>query len=150
MKSFLGKAKIPIIKFSMLPDNTFFNGEIPEGYNLLVCPGIYTVIDVDIDTEKNKNGFNNIPADIYFELRETFNYKTKRGGGHYWVLYTGNKQLGNKTSEFDIDLRVGERKGNAGGYAKYVHSVDIRECTHLINSTSSNLNNWLERLFSYV
>lgn len=150
MKSFLLKDKIPIIPFSLLPDNTFFEGVVPLNFNLAVCPGKYIVLDVDIDVNKGKNGFNHIPSNIYFETRETFNYTTNRGGSHYWLFYTGDKILANKTSGLDIDLRIGEKKGNAGGYVKYTHDVDIRNCTHLIKDTSLLLNEWLEKLFSYV
>lgn len=147
MKSFLSKAKVPIIKFGMLPDNTFFSGDVPFGFNLCVCPGKYIVLDVDVNDIKN--GFDNIPKKILEELSQTFNYQTKRKGRHYWIFYTGNQTLANKTSGLNIDLRVGEKQGNAGGYVVWYPKEDVRDCLHLIKESSEELNKWLESLFSY-
>lgn len=147
MKSFLLKDNKPIVKWGMLPDNTFFEGAIPEGYSLATCPS-GNIIILDVDNKNNKNGYNHIPSNIYFELRETFNYKTKSGGGHYWIVYTGNKVLKNTSTEFGLDLRIGAKGNNAGGYVKYHHTEDIRKCTHLIKESSITLNEWLEQLFS--
>jgi hypothetical protein len=147
MKSFLLKDNHPTIKWSMLPDNIFFEGVIPEGFDLAVCPSSnYIVLDVD---EKNgKSGHSNIPMSILLELKETFNYKTRSGGSHYWLEYTGDKYLLNKATKYGLDLRVGAKGKNVGGYVKYVHPVDIRQCIHLIKKTSPDLNKWLEGLFS--
>lgn len=148
MKSFLLHKNIPIIKFSLLPDNCFFEGKLPDGdYSLAVCPGKYIVLDVDNKSE-DKNGFNNIPDSILEELNRTFNYKTKSGNGrHYWLLYSGNKVLVNTSTKHFLDLRIGEKPGNAGGYVRYHHSVDIRQCECLIKETSSNINAFLDNLF---
>jgi hypothetical protein len=146
MKSFLLKDNKPTIKFSLLPEEIYFEGEVPVGYALAVCPtGNYIILDVD--NKNGKNGFENIPEDIFNILSNTFNYKTKSGGAHYWLKYTGNKTLLNTSTKYGLDLRVGARHGNAGGYVKYHHNVDIRQCIHLIKETSNELNQWLENLF---
>lgn len=147
MKSFLLKNNKPIVPWGSLPDNVFFEGVVPEGYSLAVCPSGNIVI-LDVDNKNGKCGFNHIPSDIYFEIRETFNYETKSKGAHYWIEYTGGKTLKNTSTEYGLDLRIGAKKGNCGGYVKYHHSVDIRECVHLIKPSSENLNRWLEELFS--
>lgn len=145
MKSFLLVKKKPIILWGNLPDNIFFEGAVPEGFSLAISPSKgYVIIDVDLDIEKGKNGFLNIPLDLRMELENTFNYSTKRGGRHYWFKYTGIKDLGNKTSPYSIDLRTHR------GYVRYAHSEDIRNCMHLVNETSLDLNKWLEELFSYI
>jgi hypothetical protein len=149
MKTFLLKNNTPIVKWSMVPDNTFFEGTVPEGYALAVAPSEnYIVLDVD---EKNgKSGHSHIPIHIFGELLKTFNYHTKSGGSHYWLQYTGNKTLLNTSTKFGLDLRIGAKKGNAGGYVKYRHHTDIRQCIHLIKETSSDMNIWLESLFQGV
>jgi hypothetical protein len=142
MKTFLLKNKKPIIKWGMLPNNTFFEGEIPDGYSLAVSPsGNYIVIDVD--THGDINGFHNLPHLIQIELSESLNYPTKNNGRHYWMLYTGNKELANKTSGLGIDLRTNK------GYVVYYPKNDIRDQLHLIKLTSIHMNKWLEKLFSY-
>lgn len=149
MKSFLLKDNKPILKWSLVPNNCFFEGAIPEGYALAVAPSEnYIVLDVD---EKNgKSGHSNIPLVIFDELLGSFNYRTKSGGAHYWIKYTGNKVLMNTSTKYGLDLRIGAKPGNAGGYVKWHHNVDIRQCIHLINETSSELNTWLEELFCGV
>ena len=147
MKSFLLKNGTPIVKWGLIPNNTFYIGEIPEGYALAVCPSENIVI-LDVDNKNGKNGFNHIPSNIYFELRETFNYQTKSGGAHYWIEYTGDKTLLNTSTSKGLDLRIGAKPGNCGGYVKYHHNVDIRECVHLIKESSNELNLFLEKLFS--
>lgn len=151
MKSFLlsNKTNTPICKWGMIENNTFFLGDVPEGYSLAVAPSENIVI-LDVDNKNGKCGFNHIPSNIYFELRETFNYQTKSGGAHFWLKYTGNKVLLNTSTKYGLDLRVGAKPGNAGGYVKYHHTVDIRQCTHLINNTSPKLNTWLESLFQGI
>lgn len=148
MKSFLlNKAtNTPIIKWSLVPDETYFEGKVPEGYDLAVAPSGNIVI-LDVDNKNGKNGFLNIPDKEFLELEKTFNYYTKSGGKHYWIYYTGNQILKNTSTKYGLDLRIGAKKGNAGGYVKYVHHTDIRHCVHLINKTSIELNMWLEKLF---
>ena len=148
MKSFLLKDNKPIVKWSMIPDNTFFEGTVPEGYALAVAPSDNYII-LDVDEKNGKSGHSHIPLNIYNELLETFNYKTKSGGSHYWIKYTGDKTLLNKATSLGLDLRVA--KGSyAMGYVKYPHSVDIRQCIHLIKESSPELNVWLESLFQGV
>ena len=143
MKSFLLREKIPIAKWGLLPNGTMYQGKVPEGYNLAVVPGPeYVVLDVDV--RKDKNGFDFIPEDIFEELEKTFYYSTKNKGKHYWLKYTGNKILGNKTSNKGSDLRTEK------GYVAYWHNIPIEQCTHLIKETSDKMNYYLESLFSYV
>jgi len=142
MKSFLVKDKKPIIKWGSLPDNTFFRGNIPEGYKLAVSPsGNYIVIDVD---NHNANGFDNIPLDILVELEKTFNYNTKNNGKHYWLEYTGTLTLPNKSSGLDIDLRTSK------GYAVWYSVQQVEDMIPLMNKTSDKLNHWIEQTFYYV
>lgn len=146
MKSFLLKTNTPIVKWSLIPDGCFFEGEIPSGFDLAVCPSKNVVI-LDVDVKNGKDGFNFIPLDIKLELWKTFHYKTKSGGAHFWIDYTGNQVLMNTSTKYGLDLRIGAKKGNAGGYVKYHHNVDVRKCIHLIKDTSEELNKWLESLF---
>lgn len=149
MKSFLLKSNTPVIKWSLLPDNTFYEGTIPEGYDLALCPSDNYVI-LDVDVKNGKDGFAFIPMLALKELNETFNYFTRSGGRHYFIEYTGDKTLMNRATEYGLDLRVGRRGNNAGGYVKYVHTEDIRDCIPRIQKSSPNLNEFLEKLFSYV
>lgn len=142
MKSFLLKEKRPIIKWGNLPDNVYFEGKIPEGYNLAVSPSENYVV-VDVDTHADINGFENVPHLIQMELDKTFNYPTKNKGKHYWLKYTGNKPLGNKTSGLGIDLRTNR------GYVVWYPNFDVRSILNEIKETSPKLNKWLEKLFSY-
>lgn len=144
MKSFLTKGKRPIIKWGMLPNETYFEGEVPEGFSLAVSPWASDYVIVDVDRHGNKNGFDHLPKEIQEELSKSLNYKTKNDGAHYWVKYTGSRPLSNKTSGLGIDLRT--RKGYVIWYPK----KDIRDCLHLIKESSAELNEWLEKLFSYV
>lgn len=146
MKSFLLKDNKPIVKWGMIPDNTFFEGEVPEGYALAVCPSQNIVI-LDVDVKNGKNGFENIPMLILMELDNTFYYDTKSGGRHYWIRYTGKEVLLNKSTDLGLDLRIGATKDNCGGYVKYYHNKDIRECEHLIKNSSTYMIKWLEKLF---
>lgn len=148
MKSFLLKNNTPTIKWSLIPNNTFFEGNIPEGYTLAVCPSENIVI-LDIDVKNDKNGFEFIPLKILSELEETFHYSTKSGGAHYWIKYTSDKPLKNCSTKYGLDLRIGknENTNNNGGYVKYVHTEDIRNCVHLIKESSIELNKFLESLF---
>lgn len=147
MRTFLLKNNIPVIKWGGLPDNTFFEGEIPDGYNLAISPSGNTII-IDVDVKGNKNGFENIPHLIQMELDKTFNYKTKSGGAHYYINYSGSQLLMNRATKHGIDLRIGAKDNNAGGYAKYYHNKDIRECIDLIKNSSEHMNKWIEKLFS--
>jgi hypothetical protein len=149
MKTFLLKDNKPIIKWGMLPDETYFEGTVPEGYALAVCPSDNIVI-LDVDVKNNKNGFNHIPEEDLKELNYTFHYNTKSGGAHYFIEYTGNKQLMNTSTKYGLDLRIGAKESNAGGYVKYHHNVDIRNCKHLIKKSSLQLNTFLESLFQGV
>ena len=144
MKSFLCKGKRPIIRWSLLPDETYFEGKLPEGYSLAVMPsGNYIVIDVD--RHGDINGFDSLPTKHMIELESTLCYDTKNNGKHYWFKYTGTKPLGNKGSGVGIDLRVGNK-----GYVIWYPEKDIRECMDEIMPTSEELNEWLEKLFSYI
>jgi hypothetical protein len=148
MKSFLLKDNKPIVKWSMIPDNIFFEGTVPEGYALAVAPSDNYII-LDVDEKNGKSGHSHIPIHIFEELLKTFNYHTKSGGSHYWINYTGDKTLLNKATKYGLDLRVA--KGSyAMGYVKYPHNVDIRQCIQLIKESSSELNVWLESLFQGV
>lgn len=151
MKSFLLNSQYkPIVRWSMVPNNCFYEGKIPDNHYLAVAPGKYIVLDVD-NKSSDKSGFNNIPDNILKELEQTFNYKTKSGKGrHYWIFYTGNKTLLNTSTKYFLDLRVGEKPGNAGGYVLYHHNIDIRQCVHLIKPSSEQLNTFLESLFMGV
>jgi len=153
------KEKIPICKWGILPDGIMYKGKVPPGYNLAIVPGPEYII-LDVDRHKDKDGFKYIPdypkavkfvfkifrikkLSILDELEQTFNYKTKNNGKHYWLKYTGNKVLGNKTSGFSSDLRTDK------GYVAYWYDKPIEECLHLIKETSPKMNEYLERLFSY-
>lgn len=152
MKSFLLKDNKPIIKWGMIPDETYFEGKLPgKEYALAVCPSDNIVI-LDVDVKNGKNGYSNIPPNILGELIHTFWYETKSKGAHYWIEYTGNKILANKATKYGLDLRVGATDYSAGGYVRYQHNVDIRECKHLIKKSSLELNAFLESLFvsSYI
>lgn len=142
MRSFLLKEKIPICKWGLVKDGTMYKGAIPDGYNLAIVPGPEYII-VDVDRHESKDGFKHIPTNILKELEETFNYTTKNNGKHYWLKYTGNRVLGNKTSGKSSDLRTDK------GYVAYWHNEPIENCLHRIKNTSEQLNNWLEESFSY-
>ena len=147
MKSFLCKGKKPIIRWGKLPDNTFFEGDVPDGYNLAISLwGYEGYIVIDVDKHGNTNGFDNIPHELRNELHKTLNYATKNNGMHFWVKYTGEKPLANKASGQGIDLRT--NKGYVIWYPR--DTKDIRECLHEIKESSAELNSWLEKLFSYV
>ncbi len=145
MRTFLLKEKSPIVKWGLIPPNTYFEGTLPEGYQLAISPGDdYIILDVDVNHKGGKNGFDNIPKEVLEEIEKTFNYSTKSGGKHYWFRYSGNKNLANKTSGMSFDLRVGDK-----GYVVYYPKEDIRNCIHLIQETSSEVNIWIETWFSF-
>lgn len=139
MKSFLLKQKTPILKWGMIPDNIFFEGDVPDGYSLAISPSDNYII-VDVDNHK-VNGFENIPEYIQEELNKTLNYPTKNNGRHYWLQYTGNEHLKNKSTKLGIDLRT------KSGYVVWYLDKDIRAYQDKIKTTSTILNNWLEKLF---
>lgn len=143
MKSFLVRDKRPIVKWGMLKDESYYEGKVPEGYSLAICPSEgYIVVDVDVSDKKN--GFDNIPEHLKKELDSTLNYPTKRLGRHYWFRYSGNEILANKTSNQGIDLRT------HNGYVVWYSKGDIRNKLHKIKKTSKKMNGWLEDLFSYI
>lgn len=140
MKSFLVKNKIPIVRWSKIPDNTYFEGNVPESYSLAISPSKGYVI-LDVDKHGDISGDDNIPPDIKLELQKTLNYPTKGNGMHYWLKYTGDKELTNKPSGLGIDLRTEK------GYVVWYKKEDIRDCSNLIRESSPNLNKWLQDLF---
>ncbi len=148
MKTFLLKDNKPIIQWSLLPDSTFYQGVTPVGYDLAVCPTPGYII-VDVDNKGDKRGSKNIPDNLNKEFESTFNYKTQNKGFHYWFKYTGSYILSNTSTPSGIDLRVGSKENNAGGYVKW----HLRDITHpsvaekLCNKTSTCLNEWLKSLF---
>ena len=143
MKSFLLNGKRPIIRWGNLPDNTFFEGKVPEGYSLAVTPSEGYVV-IDVDRHGSEDGFKNIPWNIKQELDKSLHYNTKNKGAHYWLKYTGNKPLGNKTSGLSIDLRTHK------GYVVWYPQQDVRYCISAVKESSKTMNRWLEELFSYV
>ena len=143
MKSFLLKGKRPIIRWGLLPDNVFFDGKVPEGFNLAVTPSENYIV-LDIDRHGDIDGMDNVPNKLKMEIFKTLNYETKNDGYHCWFWYTGNKPLANKASGQGIDLRTKK------GYVVWYPSYDIRNSLDKINKKSPILNTWLEKLFSYV
>lgn len=143
MRSFLLRGKLPIIKWGSLPDNTFFEGKLPEGYSLAICPsGNIKYIILDVDKHGDIDGFDFIPIDILCELERTLNYKTKNNGKHFWLKHTGNITLANKPSGLGIDLRTDK------GYVVWYPEKDVRSRISEIKETSKELNEWLEKLFT--
>lgn len=143
MKSFLLKDKKPTVKWSLVSDEVYFEGEVPEGFSLAICPNAPYII-LDVDKHGNLNGFDSIPPELCEELSKTLYYATKNNGAHYWFKYTGNKVLANKSSGIGLDLRTHK------GYVRWYLPGDIRTFKHLVKESSENLNKWLESLFSYV
>jgi hypothetical protein len=151
MKTFLlNKENKPNIPWGNLSDETYFIGEVPEGWSLAISPGNSNIIIVDVDNKNGKNGFLNIPDKQFLELEKTFNYYTKSGGKHYFLRYSGDKILMNTSTKLGLDLRIGSKANNAGGYVKYHHNQPIEHCVHLIKESSEELNKWLESLFTGV
>ena len=150
MKSFLLRNGTPTCKWGSIPSGYYFEGEIPEGYNLAVSPTDEYIV-VDVDCKNGKDGFENIPMVILVELNESYHYNTKSGGAHYWLKYTGTGLLKNTSTKYGIDLRIGAKDGNCGGYVKYWPAIsgdDIRNHIEEIKGTSLIMNEWLEKLFS--
>lgn len=143
MRTFLLKGKKPICKWGSIPQETYFQGEIPEGYSLAINPSKGTII-IDVDRHGDKNGFDNIPEHLLHELDSTLNYLTKNNGKHFWFYYTGNEDLGNKASGFGIDLRTSK------GYCVfYLGNDKLKDNLKLIKKSSKELNKWLEKLFCF-
>lgn len=140
MRTFLLKGKAPICKWGMIPDETYFEGSVPKGYGLAICPHNPYII-LDIDNHGDIVGMDNIPIKLKKEIFSTFGYNTK-SGYHAWFKYSGKKHLMNKTSGLGIDLRT------SNGYVKWYLDGDIRNYIHLVKETSVNNNKWLEKLFS--
>lgn len=148
MKTFLlTPENKPSLKWGLIPNNKYFEGKIPFGYFLAVCPSENIVI-LDVDCKGDKNGFVHIPLQISDEICNTFHYATRSGGAHYFIKYTGNQVLKNTSTKYGLDLRVGAKGNNCGGYVRYNHNKDIRQCQHLIKESSDVLNKWLETLFT--
>jgi hypothetical protein len=147
MKTFLSKNKKPICKWGNIPNEVYYEGKIPEGYNLCINPHYpYCIIDID-NKQSGKNGFTNIPKKLLLELDTHYNYNTPSGGKHIWILYLGDKILPNKTSNLAIDLRTDK------GYVCYYpahQGDDIRNHLDEIKESSPELNEFLENLFCYV
>ena len=145
MHSFLVKLKKPLVKWTHLKDNTFFEGTIPEGYDLAVCPSEGMVI-LDVDKHGKKNGFEHIPPSLMFELKSTLNYPTKNSGRHFFFHYTGDKLLANTHSKYGIDLRTNR------GYVVYYpanQGDDIRNHLDEIKDSSKEMNLFLEEAFTH-
>lgn len=139
MKTFLLQGKIPICKWSLIPDETYFEGNLPQGFGLATCPHDPYII-IDIDNHGNMIGMDNIPENLKEEIFLSLGYNTK-SGYHAWFKYSGDKPLMNKTSKKGIDLRTSK------GYVKWYLDKDIRSYIHLIKESSKELNEFLESLF---
>ena len=144
MRTFLAKGdtKRPINHWTMLRENSFFEGKVPEGYKLCASPGPGYLV-VDVDRHGDKDGFKHSPQDILDELNITFNYATKNNGVHFWFAYSGDKVLLNKASGLGIDLRFESK-----GYVVVYIDRDIRDYLTHMRPTSKKMNEWLESLFS--
>ena len=140
MKTFLLKDKIPIIKWGRIADETYFEGNIPEGYSLAICPHKGYIV-LDIDRHGEIDGFKHLPQELLPEINKTFTYDTLNKGKHIWFKYTGTKELKNRSSKLGIDLRTEK------GYVRWYMDKDIRSYIHLIQPTSPEMNNWIELLF---
>ena len=142
MKSFLCINKKPICRWTKIPQGTFFEGNIPIGYDLGICPGeAYMVIDVD--RHGVINGFDSIPSELKQELNNTLHYPTRNNGMHYWFKNTSKKTLANKTSGLGIDLRIEDK-----GYVIWYKDGDIRDYISQIKEPTSDMNSWVESMFS--
>lgn len=148
MKTFLCKHKKPVAEWGMLPNGTYFKGDVPNGYELAISPSTNIII-LDIDCKNGKNGLINLPFDIFNQL-VTFGYRTPSGGYHIWLKYTGDKVLYNRSTDLGIDLRVGSNDNSNGGYVIWyprdkISPFDIND---FIFDTNEDINEWLELLFS--
>lgn len=143
MRSFLVKDKHPTIRWGMLPDGIMFEGKVPTGFGLAIVPGPEYIV-IDVDRHGKIDGFDNIPKYILAELEKTLNYSTKNNGKHYWLKYTGNEVLPNKTSGKGSDLRTDK------GYVVWYNDKPFDEVESEIKETSDILNKWIEKSFKYV
>jgi len=143
MRSFLLRGKSPYCKWGLIPEGVMYKGLVPSGFNLAISPSPGVVI-IDIDNHGKKNGFNIIPLEIMTELLNTLHYNTKNNGMHVWVKYSGDKKLGNKTSNKGIDLRTNK------GYVVWWNDRNIEDCLNEIKESSPELNEFLENLFCYI
>lgn len=130
----------------MLKDGVFYKGDVPENYHLAASPSPGMVI-LDVDKKKDKNGYLHIPEYLRKELNNTYWYKTKSGGAHVFINYTGNKTLRNCSTKFGLDLRISADNYNCGGYVRWQGDIKPEECISLIKDSSKDLNIWLEKLF---
>jgi hypothetical protein len=142
MKSFLLKDKKPTLKWGKVPHGYFFEGALPEGYGLAICPSEGYII-LDIDRHGDIDGFENIPDNIKSLLQGHFFYSTKNNGTHVWLKYSGKEELANKASGIGIDLRTHK------GYVKWYLPGDVRQHMDEIKHSCDVLNKWLEKLFTY-
>ena len=142
MKSFLVKGKKPIIRWGQLPDNTFFEGALPDGYKLAITPSEGYIV-IDVDRHGDVDGFDNIPDYLRDEFYNTLNYSTKNHGGHFWFKLSEEAYLGNKTSNLGIDLRTHK------GYVVWYLEKDVRSHMDEISETSPELNDWLKQKFGF-
>jgi hypothetical protein len=140
MKSFLLKNNQPIVKWSQISEGRFFEGPVPEGYDLAISPSAPYII-LDVDNKEGKNGFTHIPANIQKELDTHFSYPTKKNGRHYWLNYSGDYNLKNRATKLGLDLRTDK------GYVKWHFKGDIRDYISQVMPTSQTLNEWLITLF---
>lgn len=140
MRSFLLRDKRPIIKWGKIPEEYYFEGDIPEGYSLAISPHDPYII-IDVDRHGDIDGFDNIPGIILSELENTLHYPTKNNGMHYWIKYTGSETISNKVSGLGLDIRSHK------GYVRWYLPGDIRNYIHLVQSSSDILNNWITKVF---
>lgn len=141
MRSFLIKDGTPIIKWGAIPSEIYFEGKVPEGYSLAINPSPPYII-LDVDVKGGKDGFQHIPPHIKEELDSHFNYPTKSGGRHYWLKYSGSKNLKNMSTKIGLDLRTNK------GYVVWCLEEDVRKHLNHINNSSVFLNTFLEKYFS--
>ena len=148
MKSFLlNKDYTPVVRWGLIKNNVYFQGEIPEGMHLACSPSDNIVI-IDIDKKGGKDGYLHLVDSLQAELCKSFFYTTKSGGAHVFVRYTGSKILKNMSTEKGIDLRIAANGKNCGGYVRWQGKIKPEECIHLIKESSTELNIFLEDLFS--
>lgn len=140
MRTFLLFDNQPVLKWGQIPPHIMFKGKVPQDFDLAVSMDDNYVI-LDVDVKGSKNGFDHIPKDVLDALNETFNYKTKSGGSHFWIQYRGNKKLLNRATKFGLDLRTSD------GYVKYPLKDD--PVVHLDSvKHHSIIDEFLESLFS--
>ena len=89
MKSFLLRGKKPIIKWGMLPNETYFEGNTPEGFSLAVVPSEGYIV-VDVDRHGDEDGFNHIP----FSLEEELKNDPKEIAEHLMLIDLGRNDVG--------------------------------------------------------